>query len=76
VSEGFYLEACLQVKEHRHDIKGKASTRAKGFSGFSLKNAFCEFLRILRDNKSILNCGVAASILKSPAGALSKNKPM
>ena len=51
----------------------------QGFSGFSLKNAFCEFLRILRDNKSILNCGVAASILNSQIprwGPLSKNKSM
>jgi hypothetical protein len=63
VSVGFYLKTCLQVKEHRYGIRGIASTRAKGFSLFSL-NIFHLFTICQRNSQlSIVNCQLGWGVL-------------
>ena len=57
----FYLEACLQGKEHRHNIKDEVSTNLKVFFWFLLKT-FLRFPRFLLplgigDNKPVGSVG-------------------
>ena len=63
VSVGFYLRTCSQVKEHGYGIRGIASTRAKGFSLFSL-NIFHLFTICQRNSQlSIVNCQLGWGML-------------